>query len=645
MKKLCLVVVLAMALVASFALTSAGNVYAAGVDYPSAKSPVFSVSPTTLTGFDYNQRTGYAFPKSFVITASGLQGKQIIVTGDQHFFVDTVQFGQYWPSLTLVPDADGNMHETVYVLIEPILPVGDYSGSVTVALEPTEPGVADQYVVCSGTVSASPPYRYFVDFEGEGEVKTTYDTGIVTLSGLQWEMTEALIGTDAEDYKDGARSARLRGYGTSIMTMMEDKTGGADCICFDYCRFNEPNDGVTSWVVEYSTDQGTTWNRVGLPFTPENTVRTFCGYLGTTSNVRVQIRPEVQDQSTVERRMNIDNFEITDYYDFFDGNVYEVAWAEDPYGECRCYNIGIIGGDANYSTISEPGPAPDVAGFEVIWHECLTLFGDGPWTVGGMVREGEQPRAQNEWVAVKYDGNWHAAELTGDIAFINVPTPPSGPREIEVLIGRGRNPTVPVTLSHFSATMTAENYVNLTWISQTETNLVGYNVLRSDSEDLGNARQICAMIAATNTSEAHTYNYLDKELVEDGTYYYWLQSVEMDGTTGFHGPASVVFSITGDSGTPAIPKATRLEDAYPNPFNPNTTLRYQLESPGDVKIDIYNQRGQLVRSFTQSHDAAGYYGILWDGCDSNGKALASGVYLYRMTSGKYNGTKKMVLQK
>ena len=64
-----------------------------------------------------------------------------------------------------------------------------------------------------------------------------------------------------------------------------------------------------------------------------------------------------------------------------------------------------------------------------------------------------------------------------------------------------------------------------------------------------------------------------------------------------------------------------------------------------MKIDIYNQRGQLVRSFVKSHDAAGYYNILWDGCDGNGRALASGVYLYKMTSDKYSGVKKLVLQK
>lgn len=207
------------------------------------------------------------------------------------------------------------------------------------------------------------------------------------------------------------------------------------------------------------------------------------------------------------------------------------------------------------------------------------------------------------------------------------------------------DPTLPVTLSHFSAALTAQNYVQLTWISQSESNLMGYNVYRSTNEELSSAVQICPMIAGTNTSMAQTYTYYDKELVEDGTYYYWLQSVDLDGTTGFHGPVSVVFSINGDEGAPSIPTATKLDNAYPNPFNPNTTIRYQLKDPGKVKIDIYNLKGHPVRSFRRLHDAAGRYSIVWDGCDSSGNSLPSGVYLYKMSSGSYSAIKKLVLQK
>lgn len=211
--------------------------------------------------------------------------------------------------------------------------------------------------------------------------------------------------------------------------------------------------------------------------------------------------------------------------------------------------------------------------------------------------------------------------------------------------GEVTDPTLPVELSHFSATMTAQNYVQLTWVSQTETNLMGYNVYRSDSDDLSSAAKISDLIGATNTSNAQTYIFYDMELDQEGTHYYWLQNVDMDGSSGFHGPASVFFTVGGNGGAPSIPKFTRLENAYPNPFNPSTTIRYQLKDAGHVKIGIYNTRGQLLQSFERNHSDAGHYGFIWNGCDSSGRELPSGVYLYRMSCGRYSETKKMVLQK
>jgi len=118
----------------------------------------------------------------------------------------------------------------------------------------------------------------------------------------------------------------------------------------------------------------------------------------------------------------------------------------------------------------------------------------------------------------------------------------------------------------------------------------------------------------------------------------------MYGSVYFFGPVSIIL-VDNDSDCIATPFVTNLEGAYPNPFNPTTNIRYQLDGRGEVKIDIYNTRGQLVRSFSRYHDAAGSYNILWDGRDSSGRALASGVYLYKMTSGSYSCGKKLVLQK
>ena len=251
-----------------------------------------------------------------------------------------------------------------------------------------------------------------------------------------------------------------------------------------------------------------------------------------------------------------------------------------------------------------------------------------------------------------WDGQWHQANFwplivqTGDIGetvLFDIQFAAKG--DVYIVFTRGFDPTVPVELSHFAATITAQNYVQITWTTQSESNITGYNIYRNDSIDLGSAIKVSEMIEGTNTSEACTYTYLDKELEQSGTYYYWLQNVEMDGYTSYHGPVSVTFTAEDGGGTPDIPFVTKLENAYPNPFNPNTNIRYQLKEAGDVKIDIFNARGQLVRSFSRTHDAAGYYQINWDGRDSSGKAVSSGVYQYRMSSGKYRSTKKMVLKK
>jgi hypothetical protein len=251
-----------------------------------------------------------------------------------------------------------------------------------------------------------------------------------------------------------------------------------------------------------------------------------------------------------------------------------------------------------------------------------------------------------------WDGQWHQANFwplivqTGDIGetvLFDIQFAAKG--DVYIVFTRGFDPTVPVELSHFAATITAQNYVQITWTTQSESNITGYNIYRNDSIDLGSAIKVSEMIEGTNTSEACTYTYLDKELEQSGTYYYWLQNVEMDGYTSYHGPVSVTFTAEDGGGTPDIPFVTKLENAYPNPFNPNTNIRYQLKEAGDVKIDIFNARGQLVRSFSRTHDAAGYYQINWDGRDSSGKAVSSGVYQYKMTSGKYHSTKKMVLKK
>jgi hypothetical protein len=89
-----------------------------------------------------------------------------------------------------------------------------------------------------------------------------------------------------------------------------------------------------------------------------------------------------------------------------------------------------------------------------------------------------------------------------------------------------------------------------------------------------------------------------------------------------------------------IPKQFELFDNFPNPFNPDTKIRFEIPSPAQVNISIYDILGREVRRLVNSKLAAGKYEVVFDSAD-----LPSGVYFYRLTSGDFTQTKKMVLLK
>ena len=103
----------------------------------------------------------------------------------------------------------------------------------------------------------------------------------------------------------------------------------------------------------------------------------------------------------------------------------------------------------------------------------------------------------------------------------------------------------------------------------------------------------------------------------------------------------------GDDIRPATDIATfELHGNYPNPFNPSTTIVYSLPTgavDSDVSLVIYNQLGQQVRTISSMAQTAGTHEVVWDARDDNGAAVASGVYIYRLTQGANQQSQKMLL--
>jgi len=90
---------------------------------------------------------------------------------------------------------------------------------------------------------------------------------------------------------------------------------------------------------------------------------------------------------------------------------------------------------------------------------------------------------------------------------------------------------------------------------------------------------------------------------------------------------------------------TALNANFPNPFNPETTISYSVKEALPVSIEIYNVKGQLVKTLINETKAAGTHTVVWNGSDNNNRPVSSGVYYYKMNAGKYSSTKKMILMK
>ena len=92
-----------------------------------------------------------------------------------------------------------------------------------------------------------------------------------------------------------------------------------------------------------------------------------------------------------------------------------------------------------------------------------------------------------------------------------------------------------------------------------------------------------------------------------------------------------------------IPAHDALFENYPNPFNPSTTIRYSIGTSGHAELAVFNSLGQKIRTLADGPQVAGVHTVQWNGCNDSGQRVSSGMYFYRLQSGTYIKTMKMVL--
>jgi len=120
-----------------------------------------------------------------------------------------------------------------------------------------------------------------------------------------------------------------------------------------------------------------------------------------------------------------------------------------------------------------------------------------------------------------------------------------------------------------------------------------------------------------------------------------------DGDLGneYSYPSNTIFINIVSNETNDITAVASLFGNYPNPFNPETTISYNVKNNEHVSIAIYNIKGQKIKTLVNEQQETGQHSVVWNGKDDDNRRVASGIYLYRMKSGTYSSTKKMILMK
>ena len=199
-------------------------------------------------------------------------------------------------------------------------------------------------------------------------------------------------------------------------------------------------------------------------------------------------------------------------------------------------------------------------------------------------------------------------------------------------------PVIPVSLMNLSGDTVGE-FISISW-QAIESGVAGYDVYRNDSDDYNTATAITStFIPGQNLDIPSNYSYDDLNVVEDNTYYYWVVALSMDAVSYEFGPVEVTYlpvSIDENNATPILSDAGN----FPNPFNPETTIKFSLETQAKTEINVYNTRGQLVRTLGNKLFSAGSNEVVF-----NAEDLASGVYHYSIKSGSSLIWRSMVLVK
>jgi hypothetical protein len=221
-------------------------------------------------------------------------------------------------------------------------------------------------------------------------------------------------------------------------------------------------------------------------------------------------------------------------------------------------------------------------------------------------------------------------QLLSDVAVENTFTEENGTLEENGNTLWVAGTPMPVELSSFSAVI-LENGIKLKWRTETELNNYGFEVQRSISNVQSQRWQLLGFIDGHgNSNSPNDYSFVD-ESATDGKYYYRLKQIDTDGTIEYSKIIEIDLGIVVNY---------ELNQNYPNPFNPSTTISFSLPVSNNVSLKIFNALGEEIITLIESFLEPGVHTYTF-----NAEDLATGLYVYQLSTSEITQTRKMLYLK
>jgi len=598
-----------------------------------SSGPIITVNPATLSGFSYVQGSGPSSEKTFTISGSNLTANisiNVQTSPAQHYEISTSSGGPYGSSLTLTQSGGSVSETTIYVRLKAGLSAGDYnSETITVSSS----GATSKTVTCSGTVSAPVP----------NAPTATAATGVsYNKFTANWNSVSGATKYYLDVYKKGATATDLiiSEYveGSSSNKYIEIYNGTASDIDLSNYKLQLYANGAGEGSPTQNITLSGTLNS-GQCKVYKNSSAALTLPDGVTADNNAAVNFNGDDAVALYK------ISTSSYVDIF-GRIGEDPGDEWTSGTYTTLDKTLV----RKSSVTSGITTNPSSGFPTLTTEWdmydqndVSHLGSHTMDSGNSYVSGYQNR--DVGIVTSYEVSGLEADNTYYYVVRAYNDYGTSANSNEISVTTTNDATLPVELSAFTANINSQGGITLMWATQSETGVNGFYVNRAMVNDLAIAERISPLIPGSNTSHQQVYVYSDKEVYEPGTYYYWLEIQDIDGVVNYYGSRSVTFGGNGNNGTPDIPLVTGIRSIYPNPFNPSATIMYELEQPANLNIEIYNNRGQMVRSFAMGQKEQGRYKLLWDGTDNSGYSCGTGIYFIKMQVGKETFVKKAALVK